>query len=60
VPEEVQVERLMQRDGVTREAAIQSIRAQMKTEEKARRAHVVLDNTGPLDHLQHQIDSLAL
>ena len=60
VPEELQVERLMQRDGVARDAALLSLRAQMPTEEKARRAHIVLDNTGAVAELQRKVEALCL
>ncbi len=46
VPEETQVERLMVRDGLTREQALARVRSQMPVEEKKRYARVVIDNTG--------------
>ncbi|MCW7752635.1 dephospho-CoA kinase [Desulfobotulus sp. H1] len=46
VPPEVQLVRLMARDGVGRDSAKALIRIQMPLEEKARRADLVLDNSG--------------
>ena len=44
VDRETQMERLMQRDGISREDAIKRIEAQMDLDEKARLADVVIDN----------------
>ena len=49
VPEEVQVRRLLERDGLGREAALQRIRSQLPTEEKAARADVVIDTDRPME-----------
>ena len=46
VPEAVQRERLMQRDGIAEKAAMARIRSQMPIEEKRRRATLVIDNSG--------------
>jgi dephospho-CoA kinase len=46
VPEKLQLERLMNRDGVDEQAAMARIRSQMPIEEKRRRATVVIDNSG--------------
>ena len=48
VPEAVQLERLMKRDGIDRKAAMARIRSQMSIEEKRRRATLVIDNSGTL------------
>jgi dephospho-CoA kinase len=44
--ESSQIARLMARDGIGREAALQKIRSQMPLAEKARLAHHVIDNSG--------------
>ena len=49
VPEEVQVRRLLERDGLGREAALQRIRSQLPTEEKTARADVVIDTDRPME-----------
>ncbi|NLP24590.1 MAG: dephospho-CoA kinase [Syntrophomonadaceae bacterium] len=44
VDEETQIQRLMKRDGLSREDALKRIDAQMSLDEKARRADFVIDN----------------
>ncbi len=46
VPEDLQVERLVKRDGISREAALARIRAQMPLAEKIAAADWVVDNSG--------------
>ncbi len=53
-PEQVQIERLMNRDGCDREAALQRIRAQLPIENKKAMADIVIDNSGNLEETQHQ------
>lgn len=48
---ETQLQRLMLRDGLDREAALARIRSQWPLAEKARLAHVVLKNDGPPEQL---------
>jgi len=43
---ETQIKRLMERNGYTREEAVKRIDSQMPLDEKARRADVVIDNSG--------------
>jgi len=52
---EVQLERLMARDGLREEEARQRIRAQLPLEEKARRAEHVIDNSGSLEETRRQV-----
>ncbi len=54
VPESVQLDRLMQRDGLSEQAARARIRAQMPIEEKRRRADIVIDNSGSLEATQDE------
>lgn len=54
VPEPVQLARLMQRDGLSEQAARARIRAQMPIEEKKRRADIVIDNSGSLEATQDE------
>lgn len=49
--DEVRIERVMNRDGVTREEVVSRIAAQMPQEEKIRRATVVIDNNGSVASL---------
>ena len=49
VDRETQISRLMGRNSLTREDAIRRIDSQMPLDEKARRAHLVIDNNGSMD-----------
>ncbi|WP_372677269.1 dephospho-CoA kinase [Desulfosarcina sp.] len=49
VPETLQLERLMNRDGIDEPAAMARIRSQMPIEEKRKRATLVIDNSGTPD-----------
>jgi fumarate hydratase, class II len=53
--EEVQIERLMKRNGLSREEALARIAAQMPQKEKARRSTRVIDNSGTLDASRAQV-----
>ncbi|WP_055108790.1 dephospho-CoA kinase [Paenibacillus ihumii] len=56
VPREIQLERLMQRDGLTLEQAEARIAAQMDIEEKKERADILIDNSLGLDKTESQIE----
>ena len=58
LPFEIQLERLMARDGFTREEAMQRINSQMPTAEKAARADVVIDTSGPIQYTKNCILAL--
>ncbi len=58
VPQDVQLERLVEGRGVSRERAMAMIAAQMPIEEKRRRAQHVIDNSGTRDQTQAQVLSL--
>ncbi len=55
---EVQLERLMQRDGLSYDRASARINAQMPLAQKCQEADVVLDNSSTLDSLFLQVDAL--
>jgi dephospho-CoA kinase len=57
-PESLQLERLMRRDGLSRDEAWRRIRAQMPMEEKRQLADYVLDNRGGLEALKTQVETL--
>lgn len=57
-PEEVQVRRLMDRDGIGREEARQRVRAQMPAEEKLEYADYVVDTSGSLEETLDQAEEL--
>jgi len=54
-PEEIQLERLQQRDNLDRRNAIQRIRTQMSVEEKRKYADYIIDTTGTVQHTQQQV-----
>jgi len=56
--EEVQIERIVRRDGLSREAADKRIAAQMPLDEKKRLADHVIDNSGSLDETERQVKVL--
>ena len=49
LPEDLQLQRLMDRNGYTREEAYSRMRAALSSDEKANRSPVVIDNSGPLE-----------
>lgn len=59
VPEDVQIERLMQRDGTSREQAEAMLAAQASREQRLARADDVIENTGTLKDLYRRVDQLA-
>ncbi len=58
IPEEMQLERLMARDGFTREEASARLRSQMPAAEKAERADVVIDTSGSIEYTCSMIPAL--
>lgn len=56
---EVQLERLMQRDGLSCDRASARINAQMPIAQKCQKADVVLDNSSTLDSLLLQVDAVV-
>lgn len=55
VSKELQIERGLQRGGITRENLLARIEAQMSLEEKGRVADVILDNSGTLESIIAQV-----
>ncbi|MFV0635984.1 dephospho-CoA kinase [Mitsuokella sp. WILCCON 0060] len=58
VPENVQLTRLMARNGYGRTEAMNRIKAQLSIEEKRKRADIVIDNTGNTAELRQQLVKL--
>lgn len=56
---ERQVERLMARDGISRDQALRRLSSQMDPEEKARASDYVIDNSGDLEATRRQVESLV-
>jgi len=59
VPRDVQTQRLMDRDGLTRTEAIHRIDAQMPTDEKRRRSSLLIDNSGSIEELEERVDDVV-
>jgi dephospho-CoA kinase len=59
-PKAVQIERLMERNQLTRQQAITRIESQLPLAEKIAQADVVLDNSSTLETLFKQIDNQVL
>jgi len=55
VPREIQIERLMDRNWLSREEAIKRIDAQMSLDAKARLADIVIDNSGTMEETMIQV-----
>jgi len=58
VPEAVQIERLIARDGGTRDQAEAMLAAQASREQRLARADDVIENTGTLEDLRRRVDAL--
>ncbi len=58
VPAKVQVDRLMQRDGLTRPEAENTLTMQLPIESKKARAHFVIDNSADIESTRRQVLSL--
>lgn len=57
-PEELRLERLVRDRGLDEAEARRMIRAQMPSEEKRRRADIVIDNTGSLEELERKAEAV--
>lgn len=55
VDRETQIDRLMARDGISHEEAVKRIDSQLSLDEKARRADVLIDNSGDGREMQEEI-----
>lgn len=56
VPAELQLQRLMGRNGMSREEALRRISLQMDMEAKRDRADWIIDNSGTLEETERQVD----
>ncbi len=57
-PEALQLKRLMERDGLSHEEALARLRAQMPLQEKKRYAHYIIENAGPLEETERQVEEV--
>lgn len=58
VPRELQLQRLIERDDLPREAAEARLNSQMDIEQKKALADILIDNSGTLAQTQQQVDKL--
>ena len=58
VPEQVQVERLMKRNGLSEREAKERLKAQIPIEEKRRYADFIVDNSGDVENTRRQVDRI--
>ena len=56
--DKTQLERVLARDGLTRDEALRRVRAQMPLEEKRKLADTVIENSGPWDQTERQVRAL--
>jgi dephospho-CoA kinase len=56
VSKDIQIERLMKRDGLSKDEAQKRVLAQLDIEEKKVKADVIFDNQTDLNYLHYQID----
>jgi dephospho-CoA kinase len=52
---ELQIQRLMARDGISRQEAMRRIDTQLPLEEKASTAHFIINNTGSVEETEEQV-----
>jgi dephospho-CoA kinase len=58
IPPDMQIRRLMRRDGISRAAAVRILKAQLPIDEKARRADFVIHNEGTLEETRAQVEEV--
>lgn len=56
VDREIQIKRLMKRDGISRDYAEKKINSQISVEEKRKKADVIIDNSGALEETFMQVE----
>lgn len=56
VDREIQIERLMKRDGISRDYAEKKINSQISVEEKRKKSDVIIDNSGTLEETFIQVE----
>jgi dephospho-CoA kinase len=57
-PREIQIERLMKRDGITKEAAESILKAQLPIDDKLKYADFVIHNEGTLENTRRQVEKV--
>lgn len=54
-PEPLQIERMIKRDGLTREDALKRLKAQLPLSEKIASAHYIVDNSRDIEYTREQV-----
>ncbi len=57
-PREIQIQRLMARDGLSREAAQETLTMQLPIETKRSLSHLIIDNGGDLEYTRQQVGAV--
>jgi dephospho-CoA kinase len=60
LPEEMQIRRLMEREPISRETALQMLKSQLAIEEKKKFADYIVDNSGSLEETRKQVEAVWL
>ena len=60
IPEELQIRRLMEREPISRETALQILKSQLPIEEKKRYADYIVDNSGSPVETRRQVEEVWL
>ena len=58
IPREKQIARLIERDGISREGAVDRLRAQLPIDEKLGRADFVINNEKTLEETKKEVEDL--
>lgn len=58
VNKNIQIQRLMKRDNISKEEALRKIESQMTMDNKKSRSSKIIDNSGDIEYLNKQIDKL--
>lgn len=58
LPVEIQIQRLMMRDGLSKDTAVLTLKAQMSIEEKKQLVTHIIDNSGSLENTKSQVDAV--
>lgn len=56
VNEDIQIERLIARDGITKELAKKIIDSQMSLDEKKSKSNILIENNGSLEELEKKVE----
>ena len=58
IPAEMQIRRLMEREPISRETALQILKSQLAIEEKRKYADYIVDNSGSLEETRRQVEEV--